>query len=730
MFSLKSNILWAMALCCTLAAEAKPRTQAQIMQLAGDALAARMNNVRHSAVARPLSVAYSTESLTVVQQRGGGYAVISNDDLLPAVLAYSPSAFSPTDANPGLKWWLAAVEEAAKDIVASGVPFRSVTPDTNTFPDHVPQMLSSVWGQMEPYNNFCPLEYDATGKLVGRTVVGCVATAMAQIMYYHKYPTQPTGTYTDMQTTDAFGRPVPITVNLDDYTFDYSLMQDSYTPGNYSQATADQVAALSYACGVSFAMIYGTGASGTYSDSAVVSLKAHFGFPNAQLLDRSTFTDGDDVWMNIIFNELSHNRPLMYSGVDDIWTVGGGGHAFVFDGYDAEGLVHVNWGWYGRNDGYYAVDLLNPRIHSFHNQQDMIIGCESPSQASVRTDTLRVEGDVSADSLRSYAEKSRTQGLRFLDLSKATLPGDSLPTKIFYGSLLQKIVLPASLTTLGDGVFADCRNLSEVEFGDNDERHFVVADNVVYTADTTEVIEVLPYYYNAASLMADYNSVFETPATVRKIHRYALDGCFRIQGLVLSQKVEHIGSSVFAHATNLRRICLRTSTPPTVDVRAFDGLDIGYTQLAIPAGTRDVYSRSAGWRDFFRLDNVVEQGTNIRATDVYRHEGEENPEWQYRVLGDFVSGEPTLSCEAGKDSPAGDYPIRVERGTIEGENVVFTNGTLHVVDKSVQLPTTGIHAPMFNSKDRAFTLGGCAVSGKLPSGVHEILIINGKKVVR
>ena len=268
-----------------------------------------------------------------------------------------------------------------------------MTPDTNTFPDHVPQMLSSVWGQMEPYNNFCPLEYDATGKLVGRTVVGCVATAMAQIMYYHKYPTQPTGTYTDMQTTEAFGRPVPITVNLDDYTFDYSLMQDSYTPGNYSPATADQVAALSYACGVSFAMIYGTGASGTYSDSAVVSLKAHFGFPNARLLDRSSFTDGDDVWMNIIFNELSHNRPLMYSGVDDIWTVGGGGHAFVFDGYDAEGLVHVNWGWYGRNDGYYAVDLLNPRIHSFHNQQDMIIGCESPSQASVRTDTLRVEGE-------------------------------------------------------------------------------------------------------------------------------------------------------------------------------------------------------------------------------------------------------------------------------------------------------------------------------------------------
>lgn len=99
-------------------------------------------------------------------------------------------------------------------------------------------------------------------------------------------------------------------------------MRDSYTPGNYVQAEADQAAALSYACGVSFAMIYGTGSSGTYSDSAVVSLKSHFGFPNAQLLDRSSFYD-DESWMQIIFDELSHNRPVMYSGSDDLWTVGG-----------------------------------------------------------------------------------------------------------------------------------------------------------------------------------------------------------------------------------------------------------------------------------------------------------------------------------------------------------------------------------------------------------------------
>lgn len=729
MFSQKSNIILALVLCCALAAEAKPRTQAQILQLAGEALTSKVAPARRAAGKAELSVAYASKALTVVGRSSGGYAVISNDDLLPAVLAYSPTDFSKSDTNPGLKWWLGAVEEAAGQIVAEGVPYRRISPDLNTFPAQVPQMLSSIWGQLEPYNNFCPLEYDVNGKLVGRTVVGCVATAMAQIMYYHGYPTHPTGTYTDMQTTDAFGRPVPITVNLDDYVFDYSLMRDSYTPGNYSQAEADQVAALSYACGVTFAMIYGTEASGTFSDSAVVSLKKHFGFSGARLLERSSYSE-DEAWMYIIFDELSHNRPLMYSGADDLYTIGGGGHAFIFDGYDAEGLVHVNWGWFGRNDGYYEVDLLNPRQHSFHNQQDMIIGCEPPAQGGALMDSLRVEGPVSEDSLRLYAEKSLTQGLRVLDLSQASLPGDSLPTKAFYGSQLRKVVLPQNLVSIGDGAFGDCRNLSEVVFGDNAERHFVVVDHVIYNADTTEVIEVLPYYYNAASMMADYTSVYEVPSTVRSIHKFALDGCFRIQGLVLSKNVEHLGSSVFAHATNLKRICVRTATPPAVDVHAFDGLDVGYTQLAIPAGTRDVYMRSAGWRDFFKLDNVLEQGTNIRATDVYRHEGDDNPEWQYRMFGDFVPGTPVLSCVAGKNAPVGEYPIVVEPGTVEGDDVVFTNGTLHVVDKSAQLPTTGIHGLTLTGSDRAFTLDGRAASASSTAAPRRILIINGKKIIK
>lgn len=104
MFSQKSNIILALALCCALAAEAKPRTQAQILQLAGEALTSKVAPARRAAGKAELSVAYASKALTVVGRSSGGYAVISNDDLLPAVLAYSPTDFSKSDTNPGLKW--------------------------------------------------------------------------------------------------------------------------------------------------------------------------------------------------------------------------------------------------------------------------------------------------------------------------------------------------------------------------------------------------------------------------------------------------------------------------------------------------------------------------------------------------------------------------------------------------------------------------------------------------
>lgn len=111
-----------MALCCTLAAEAKPRTQTQIMQLAGETLTAKMGNARYAPGKPMLSVAYSTKALTVVQKSGCGYAIIANDDLLPAVLAYSSTDFANDTDNPVIEMVVGGCGESCRRHRGRGAP--------------------------------------------------------------------------------------------------------------------------------------------------------------------------------------------------------------------------------------------------------------------------------------------------------------------------------------------------------------------------------------------------------------------------------------------------------------------------------------------------------------------------------------------------------------------------------------------------------------------------------
>lgn len=627
--------------------QAKPRTPQQLLTAAAEALrplTASQHRAPNRDEREALECLHEGQALSIMGYADGGYAVVTHDDLLPAVVGYS-AAVLDTD-NPNFAWWLRSMEASAREFVAEGTSVRLTAPQAG-IPRDVPQMLTSAWGQTAPFNDLCPRLSD------GRALVGCVATAATQIMYYHGYPTQGTGRYTDVQTTDANGQIVPVTVDFADYTFRYSQIRDTYVAGCYSADEARAVAELSFAVGASFGMIYGVGASGTFSDSAVVSLRNHLGFPDARVLNRYEYETGP--WMQTIYNELAAGRPLMYSGADDIYTLGGGGHAFVFDGYNAEGLVHVNWGWFGSNDGYYDVSLLNPRQHNFKNQQDMIIGIAPPGKTEPQT----------------------------LTVSPAILIDGHLPATACYGSQAQRIILPEGVTSIDDGAFAACPKLREVVFPAPDEsQQFVVCDNVIYTRDQREVIEVLPYYYNNVEVQPGYNSLLTLPEGVERIHDCAFGGCFRLKGIMLPTTVSEVGTEAFRGATNLKRITLRSPLPPEAAWDMLAGVDVGYTRLAVPAGSIERYRRAAGWRQFFTLDNVVEWGTCIRARNLIRQVGEANPELTYEMLGQWVEGEPQLSCDADESSPAGTYPIWVTLGTLAGQDITLEDGTLTIVEPS------------------------------------------------
>ena len=91
--------------------------------------------------------------------------------------------------------------------------------------------------------------------------------------------------------------------------------------------------------------------------------------------------------MNTIYSELSAGRPILYTGVDP----GAGGHAFVFDGIDADGKIHVNWGWDGTGNGFYDIADLNPTDERgkpgndhFNKQQSMLYGLRMSSPSMER----------------------------------------------------------------------------------------------------------------------------------------------------------------------------------------------------------------------------------------------------------------------------------------------------------------------------------------------------------
>lgn len=151
-------------------------------------------------------------------------------------------------------------------------------------------------------------------------------------------------------------------------TYDWNNMLPTYKKGNYNAAQANAIATLMKDCGGAVSMQYSTSGSGAYASDACIALRKNFKYHDGlKLYTRSFYTL--DEWMDLIYRELNDECPILYGGV----TKGGAGHEFVFDGYDKDGLVHVNWGWNGTNNGYFDVTLLNSAQGTFSEGQNMVV---------------------------------------------------------------------------------------------------------------------------------------------------------------------------------------------------------------------------------------------------------------------------------------------------------------------------------------------------------------------
>ncbi|PID31208.1 MAG: hypothetical protein CR982_00075 [Candidatus Cloacimonadota bacterium] len=289
----------------------------------------------------------------------GGFVIVTTDDNLYPVVGYSKdSEFNPNIEINSMKSWFSGYYEQVDIAKSSKERFKEnnllwekVLNNSFDFVDSkngsIEPLVETKWDQNPIYNMYCPM---INGD---QAVVGCVATAMAQILRYWNFPNHGIGskTYTDYQ-----GCGQTLSANFGDATYDWSKMPLMLTNGN-SDEEKHHVAQICYHLGVSVSMMYGTaasGGSGAYSWDVPGALENYFNFNSSISFKEKSYYSNSE-WISKLKNELNEDRPLYYSGYGEV-----GGHAFVCDGYQPTDHFHFNWGWSGQNDGYYYLDNLAP----------------------------------------------------------------------------------------------------------------------------------------------------------------------------------------------------------------------------------------------------------------------------------------------------------------------------------------------------------------------------------
>lgn len=304
-----------------------------------------------------------------------GFTIVSGDDRMPEVVGYSAQGTYDPDHLPAnyvgfMKAYQETVEALLKgDAQVSGglAEARQWRAERAGSAAVAPLLDGIKWDQREPYNNMCPL-YEGTN----RSVTGCVATAMAQVMMYYQYPKKLKSTI-ESYNTQTYGIQIPEISS--GATYDWDNMLPDYSKSDYNSAQADAVAKLMYHCGAAVKMDYDPSSRANVTPTI---LATYFGYDAdlMQDLTRTVFTL--QQWMTLIDNELKAKRPILYSGQSS-----DEGHEFVCDGSDGKGLYHINWGWGGYQDGYFDLTILQPTkggagsgsaVDGYNRNCSMIIG--------------------------------------------------------------------------------------------------------------------------------------------------------------------------------------------------------------------------------------------------------------------------------------------------------------------------------------------------------------------
>lgn len=522
-----------------------------------------------------IAVPLTKEQIAIVTNGNNGFVVIAIDgDIEKPILGYSESKFENDNLPPAFQWWMDAINESlSKEDNISCLRRNIQLPDG--FPDHINPLVTTEWNQWSPYNDKIPLYIlntsnssrkraksiitppDNNEKDSTKCPTGCVATAMAQIMNYHKYPDHGElrhavamehgdGTISfvgvDFENT-FFDWGSMIDKYTYTYSWDYDLVQSVKTP-NFSGAQGDAIATLMLACGVSCDTNYKPDGSGATLPNAAKAFRVFFKY-NSVYLTRGSVND--DIWMKRIYKFINLKLPILYSGS------GNGSHAFIIDGYDENGDVHINWGWGGSSNGYFNINALNPPKNenenfNFSSNQSMVL--VRPSTYTIDVKEVEVSQPGTLSTLIPESDYEFVDGLKVI----GNINGSDI---IVLRKMCGKNVGRWSSNT---GYTLDWLDLSDANIVEGGDCY-----NEYYNGYTKNNI-----FPKGSFASCDGLCNIILPNSIESIDDDAFNCCENLQSIIIPRKVSTIGIRAFANCSSIRSVTI----PPGVkkfDTFAFSG---------------------------------------------------------------------------------------------------------------------------------------------------------------
>lgn len=299
-----------------------------------------------------------------------GFVIVSGDDRTEQVLGYSLDGHIDDGNIPeNLKWVLEGygrqishLQEDSGDSIAQR---RMSAPKALVSRPVYNSILLKTPNWDQSANSMTP-------KIDGEhCVTGCVATAMAEIMAYHRWPQ----TTTEIPAYDWEGETLEA---LPATTFNWEEINWDYCSGT-------ELAKLMRYCGQGCEMGYGLYSSEALSENAFLALKNYFRYSSTSLVyaQRASYTSQE--WEDMLYHELALGRPVYMAGCS-MYSLDA--HAFVVDGYDGNHRFHLNLGWGGGSNGYYLLDVYDHGYDAQYTTDSEVIMGIAPNSVDIVPEVL------------------------------------------------------------------------------------------------------------------------------------------------------------------------------------------------------------------------------------------------------------------------------------------------------------------------------------------------------